>query len=201
MRRDGGVDLDGGGPDSDGGAVDLEGGVDLDGGGVDLDGGAVDLEGGVDMDGGCRGKCTADAMGWLMERGRWTSEVPGVGIRARARLTQGSTQVQGSPMEITPLLLQDRDDPHNIRIQVLLELYLSLSSSSSSPNGRPPLRRCWAVLYRLAAQHTRLHMMRGAEAPISGFWSMETVSSRGGRLHSAAHSVQAAPLFSNSARL
>jgi len=32
-------------------------------------------------------------------------------------------------MEITPLLLQDRDDPLYLRIQVLLELYQSLSIS------------------------------------------------------------------------
>ena len=106
-------------------------------------------------------------MGWLTERGRWTSEVPGVGIRARARLTQGSTQVQGSPMEITPLLLQDRDDPHNIRIQMLLELCLSLSFSKIADHSG----RGWAALYRLAAQRTRLHTIRGTEAPISGFWS------------------------------
>ena len=79
-----------------------------------------------------------------MEWGRWTSEVPGVGIRTRARLAQGSTQVQGSPMEITPLLLQDRDDPHKYQntsapgaVSLSLSLPLKMADPLSGGAGLP----------------------------------------------------------------
>ena len=109
-----------------------------------------------------------------MERGRWTSEVPGVGIRTRARLTQGSTQVQGSPMEITPLLLQDRDDPHKYQntsapgaVSFSLSLSLSLSLKMAHPlSGGAGLPY---IGWQPSVQDYR--RTRGAAAPISGFWS------------------------------
>jgi hypothetical protein len=44
-------------------------------------------------------------------------------------------------------------------------------------------------------------MSVGSSGPDIRLLVEETVSSRTGRLHSAAYSVEAAPLFSNSARL
>ena len=85
----------------------------------------------------------------------------------------------------------------SLDIQMLLELYQWLLFLSLIC--RPPLRRCWAALYRLAAQHTSLQAIVGRSGPDIRLLVGETVSSRAGRLHSAVYCAEAAALLTNSA--